>query len=108
MIPYSNQFQKIKHVVSGIVSSDSTTVDSTSITPAVIGSVTGRALGDNFNVSIRAFGGLCHASIESTVNPTTDSFRLSTSEFLNMKLSVGLRLIGESTAVGIDAIIWDE
>lgn len=108
MIPYSNQFQRVKHVVSKIVSTDSTSVDSTSIAIATVGSVSGIAIGENFNVSLRAWGGLCHASIESTVNPTTDSFRLSTEFFINFKLRIGLRLFGESTAVGIQAIIWEE
>jgi len=99
-------FRTVKHIVSKIVSTDSTSVDSTSIGSTVLGSIIGRALGQNFDLSIKAIGGLCHMTIDSTVNPTTDSLRLSTEYYLNLKCKTGVRLYGASTAVGVNALVW--
>jgi len=97
-------FRKIKHVVSVVVKS--TAVDSTTLVPGAIGSVSGIAIGENFSASILARGGVVRASIESAVDPTTDSFRLSTAIPLEAKYAVGVRLLAESTACKIDAIVW--
>lgn len=101
-------FKKVRHVVSKVVSTDSTTIDSTSLVPAAIGSVTGRLLGQNFSVTVWPMGGPIYASVESTVNPTTDSFRLSTDHPFEVKLNVGLRLLGSSTDVSVKAIVWED
>lgn len=104
---YSRRVHKfVKHVKIIAATSD---LNSTEIYSTTIGNVSGRILGESFDVFVRSLAGHNYIIPDTTTKPSTDfGIRMTTSdEGIYLKCRNRLTIYGEP-ASKIEVIVWDE